>query len=340
VINMKTIHLSGLIIGLILAPIGCKENKGMFAPKLTAFPVGRFIIDFPEEAIISWGRQGYYEPGPFIKTFSAPTPNIVKEVMEKEAEALRTPHKCGGNQLEKIVEGHLPNNWFIYYWKSKLIKDKTIELKGYFWNCGQGFIFQNDAFYDQNDLQIRSHLLEKHFQDVRILRPGEIPTEPGFCFENAYFRGQPDREPNEHIAMHVRLPSHPDIFMRFSTDTSSSPGACLPNLLERNASNNKVLNFLTGIRELRAQHRTVGPYRGHEVVKRIREGNGKVGYTFMWECPGEPNSAEEPALLLEMMTGHGETPINSSLSRKDALALWDTILNSIRFRQPSAAAKE
>jgi hypothetical protein len=136
----------------------------------------------------------------------------------------------------------------------------------------------------------------------------------------------------------MEFPSHPDVFVRFCTDTVNEASANGRKLLER-AGKYSPLEWMIGVRRIRARERQVGPYQGQERVKRVRELNGKVGYTFMWEYMGQPNSATAPAMMLEMMTGYADPPVHSSLSGKQALALWDTMLDSIRYRVPETPTR-
>jgi len=317
-----------------------KGRKTVTQMPMTTLPVGRFLIDVPKEAEIDWGRQGFEWAGPFIQTFPVPTPELLKEALEAEADQWRVPHKEGGMQLEKIVVGNIPNSWFTYYWKDREIKFRNaVEVRGYFWNRGRGFVLNNDAENNSKGHMETSKLLEKYFHRIALRAPREIPVGPGFCFDHAYFQGEPARQPNEHIAMHITFPSNPDVYVRFCTDTVNEAGANGRKLLERVGASSP-LHALMGVRRLRGQERKVGPYQGQELVERVREANLTVGYTFMWEYQGQAESATAPSLMLEMFTGYGEPPVNSSLSRKQALALWDAILDSIRYRTPETPASE
>lgn len=179
----------------------------------------------------------------------------------------------------------------------------------------------------------RVKVLEADFARIRIRDNAEVPKEAGFCFDGAMFLGEPLPSPNEHIALHASFPSNPDVFVRFCTDTVH--GVPNDNLLDRNARTASCLDPVFGIRLVRARDRVVGGYHGQELVKRYRESNLKVGYSFRWEYPGRFGDAKAPILSLEMMTGHANPPVNSSLRLKDAMALWDTMLDSIRYREPT-----
>lgn len=297
-------------------------------------PVGRFLIDVPENAVISWGRQGFEIAGAFIDTFQIESPEILYDLMKEESNTYDISHELGGRQLEKLVKGNNDNSWFICYWEKINWKGKYIEIKGYFWKNGRAFIFKNNSENDPKAIDERIKLLEKLADRLFTRTPREIPKGPGFCIEEAYFQGGPSDDPSEHIAMHIRLPSHPDVFMRFTTDIVSWHVASSPGLRERNAESLERLMLLSGIRQLKADERQVGPYLGYEVIDRIREYNFTVGYSFMWEYSGVGKSAQSPALLFQMMTGEADPPVSSSLTRKEAFDLWDRMLNSIRYRVP------
>lgn len=82
---------------------------------IVTLPAGRFMINVPGDAEISWGRQGFEEAGPFIQTFSVPTPEIFKAALETEVNDLKVPHQEGGTQFEKIITGDIKDSWFMSY---------------------------------------------------------------------------------------------------------------------------------------------------------------------------------------------------------------------------------
>lgn len=322
-----------LIVGVYM--IISKSINGY--PKIASFssiPVGRFLIDIPENAIVSWGRQSYEMAGPFLETFPAENPGMLYQIVKKESDELDVPHALGGRQLEKLINGNSRNSWFICYWDNDQERGLLIRIKAFLWKEGQAYTFQNCSTFSDNDIDMTIKIIEDTFNKLHLRRPFEIPSGPGFCIENAYFPGEPSSDASEHIAIHIRIPSHPDVFMRFTTGTVSSFVANGPNLRDRNAQNRLLFGPLSGIRQLRATERQVGPYPGYEVMDRIREYNFKVGYSFMWEYPGVGNSAKSPSLLFQMMTGEADPPVSSSLTRKEAFELWDRMLNSIRYRVP------
>ena len=228
----------------------------------------------------------------------------------------------GGIQIIKSTRGKRPYVWFIFSWENTETKGRYIDLEGFFWTNNQGFATKVSSTPDPADMQARANELENYFHQIQMRAPLESPPEPGFCFRNAYFPGEPTKGSSEHISLHASFPSNPDVFIRFSTGTVGTAMAHSPNLVERfEHTSNRFLNELAGIRLLRLRPRMVGPYPGDVKVERIREGNRTVGYSFLWRCLGQADSAVMPKLELEMVTGHGDPPVNSSLRRRDAMAL-------------------
>jgi hypothetical protein len=282
-------------------------------------PAGRFLLELPAEACVRFGRQGFNEAGNFIQTLAVQGPEAAQAVLAAQAEALAVPHEEGGTRLEKVAAGRRPHTWFIYFWKDTAFKDEPLELNGYFWLDGLLFIFQNTCGADPAAMADRAALLESLFGQVRRRAPLEIPPGPGFCLREAYFPGPAARHSEEHIELLVSFPSRPGLSLRVCTDTVGEVIANYPPLLEREARGSLARRLHGAM--VRARERLVGPYPGHELVRRAG-----AGWRCTWECLGRPRNPLEPMLLLEMRTaeplGEGET-----------LGLWDAVLGSFRPRE-------
>jgi len=306
--------------------------------ELMTLPAGRFLNNVPKGAAISWGRQHIENLGPYMDVFQASDPKELKTIVDEEITKLRTPHNKGGLLIEKTITDAIKNSFLLYYWSSPSYKGDLIDLKCYLWKEGWGFYFKSEAHSNPVKIIHTIKTLAENFNNVFIRPPLEIPAEPGFCFENAFFKGEPTKDSNEHIALHLRFPAYPGVFIRLTTDCVGEP--YWDSLLTRHAKNKGNLKLVFGTRTLRAQERTVGPYHGEELIQRVRDGIGKVNYHFMWEYQGLADDAKSPALLLEMVTGHGTLFSQSKLSRQEAYALWEIVLESLRYRDPVPKASE
>lgn len=337
--KLTILFTSALTPILILKGRG-KQRVTFDLSKMDSIPAGRYILDLPVVSNLSWGRQGYQEAGPFIRSFKCPSFQDLSCHIHDRIIELRYLSSKGEYAIQSTITRKQQDSIYILY-NNRIIENiPYVDIDGFFWKQGYAFSFSSDAFGTPEDIQHRVDLLQRHFGNLVIREEREIPKERGFCIDHAFFRGDPSPDTSEHIALHANFQSHPDLFIRFTTNTLSRSTSGQARLLERNAAGRQNLTGLhAGIRELRSGDRQVRHLRGQEVVKRIRESNFTVGYTFMWECVGEPENALRPSISLQMVTGFGSPPRSSSLNRKEAFALWDRVLDSIRYRETEATFK-
>ena len=301
------------------------------AGRRLTMPVGRFLIDLPGGARAWFGRQGFNEAGSFIQSLPVRAAGTAKAMVVAQVEALEVPHEEGGTRLERVLEGHRPHSWFIYFWKDTAFKDEMLELNGYFWREGLLFIFRNSCRAEPAAMSRRAERLEAMFSQVRRRSPLEIPQGPGFCLQEAYFPGRAVRCSDEHIELLVKFPARPGLSMRFCTDTVGELITHYPPLLEREAKG-WFPRRLRGGERLRAGERPVGPFSGQELVQRVQAPDGGTGWNFTWECLGRPRDPLWPLLLLEMQARCGD-PGPGLLAEREAVRIWEGVLASLRRRE-------
>ncbi|MGZ7915831.1 T6SS immunity protein Tli4 family protein, partial [Pseudomonas aeruginosa] len=175
-------------------------------------------------------------------------------------------------------------------------------------------------------------------RNLRSRAPKEIPSEPGFCIDHAYIAG--DSFQVERFGVGVTFPEHPGARFEFR----SSTGAELNSLLERvDGFVQNMLSTFAGMETLRKGKHPVGSLPGEEYLVAGSD-KGQRGYTFMWEVQGKEESLTEPNLtaglaVLERSNENGKPPPPAFKSDKEALELWDTIVDSIRVRPTSSSPR-
>ncbi|MEN7531945.1 T6SS immunity protein Tli4 family protein, partial [Cupriavidus sp. DL-D2] len=77
----------------------------------------------------------------------------------------------------------------------------------------------------------------------------------------------------------------------------------------------------------------VGSIQADEILLASTQ-DGKRGYGFKWEAPGEEYSLAEPNLNALLRVGESAYTTNkeSFASDEEALELWDAVIDSIRLR--------
>ncbi|HHK2201102.1 TPA: T6SS immunity protein Tli4 family protein, partial [Pseudomonas aeruginosa] len=168
-------------------------------------------------------------------------------------------------------------------------------------------------------------------RNLRSRAPKEIPSGPGFCIDQAYIAG--DNFQDEEFGVGVTFPNHPGVDFEFRSLT----GAAQKNLLERvGGLMQELLSTFAGMETLRKGKHPVGSLPGEEYLVAGSD-KGQRGYTFMWEVQGKEESLTEPNLtaglaVLERSNENGKPPPPAFKSDKEALELWDAIVDSIRVR--------
>ena len=302
--------------------------------KLKPCAIGRFVVDLPEGAnILSW-KQEYKGAGP-IKVSEGVTIGQFETIVKQRADELRAaPHETGGNMFEQEDTLALPHCSEILYWDNDLLKQE-LECNAYFLLGNLMFKINPSTNPDSKSKNKMRMANEDIFRSIRLRSPDELPASPGFCFEGGIIT----RDINDRLKWHSELimvaiawKERPDVHFSFSAITN---GEMLdPPLLERM----KDAGSEPGEKKLRSGPCVVGSFHGEEDLTRVKEKNHTESHLFIWESEGVPNDPFNPQIRFDMTTGEGPNGSeNASLSDKDALKLWDAIVNSIRLRPTTPA---
>jgi hypothetical protein len=311
--------------------------------------VGRFLIDVPTEAIVTSGQIAVDHFR--ITNHGAETnAQFSARLALREGEINAKTNQAGRKNMERVDEVHhegVDGKIFVFgassthvYHGEKKVVYYGVELNGYAHVNGLTFSFiSND--YNPDKVGNLANLLKQ----LRPMKPGEIPTQPGFCLDGAFLDDPLKAEQNESIVMFAGLPGHEDLGIALSTIAGSTPG---PGLLERHRENRAgpyaFLNVLTST--LLEGKRTINGLAGEEFAFKARERNFTTGYAFDWETQGTEDDVLHPFVSLELQTGisprAGGEPVQSTLSEESLADLWRRMSSSLRLRpveQPAAIAE-
>jgi len=173
---------------------------------------------------------------------------------------------------------------------------------------------------------------EMYLNQVRYRSPTEIPIDPGFCFENGFVANDGKNAKPEHSSLSFSLKGHPDVSIVISSDTYFKQEK---SLLIRRKESGIEERFPGKIHKIREGKKEVNGMQGEEAITYFpSDDETGVAQNLVWETLGEVGNNLKPSIHLEISTGElvaGETGV-SSLSNKEAVALYDTILKSIRIR--------
>lgn len=310
--------------------------------------IGRFLIDMPDEAHIELTRPRI--SGFDISAYEEPVDEFTRRLADREKQIRDKADSRGGNRNLEIVRevrtaSGLIGKIFIH---GRSVTEGTrangLEIEHYRYEAitaeamvhGKGVSIDLAADdYDPDQVENLSRLVAQLVPNPE----NEIPSEPGFCINLAYFIDPLSAEQGEEAMMFARLPSHPDIDFLVTVAAGLKPDE--ETLLERTERTPAWLALAQRWRvaKVRAGRRTIAGLDGEELIRRVHEENDARVYSFWWEINGTEDNVYVPHFVFKMNTGKGEEgPVQSSLSEAAAIGLWDRILAGIRVR-PTAVPK-
>jgi len=318
------------------------EKVARMTRKMKTVCIGRFLIDLPDETRFELRAPRIH--GLDISSFDEPEADFRVRLAQREAKLRATPDRLGGDKNLETVREVKTDNGVVgkIFFHSRTVTEGTqangLELERYRYEGiaieamvhGDGVSFAlaaND--YNPDNIENLPRLVAKLVPNPH----NQIPTEPGFCIDRAWFRDPLTADQREEVMMSAQLPNHPDFEFLAIMAAGNKPTS--QSLIERTADSDAALSLGEKMRisNLRAAPRMIGGITGDEVVTRVAEMNDTVGYTFWWEVPGTADNVLVPHFVFQMSTGEGNNePVPTSLSEDAAMALWDKISSSIRLR--------
>ncbi|MFC5510275.1 T6SS immunity protein Tli4 family protein [Massilia jejuensis] len=319
-----------------------KDKVARMTQKMKTVCIGRFLIDLPDETRLELRRPRIH--GFDISSVDEQQADFQVRLARREAELRAAPDQFGGNRnLESVREVKTDNGVvgkiFVHGRKVtegtqanglalERYRDEGVAIEAMVHGQGTSFALAANN-YNPDNIDNLPRLVAKLVPNPR----NQIPTEPGFCIDRAWFRDPLTPHQREQVMMSAQLPSHPDI--EFLTILAAGNKPASQGLLERAAATQATSTLAEQwrISTLRAAPRTIGGVTGDELVKRVAEMNDTVGYSFWWEAGGTEDNVLAPHFVFKMTTGEGaDEPVPTSLSEDAAMALWDKISSSIRLR--------
>lgn len=315
---------STLTAWLAVALLGSLTLSGLVMAATNTYCFGRYLIDVSADAkLMSTGNN--YISDREIKSEKLSESLFEEKITEHEKEL----------KSQKSDYGYIYQNTMFKESNNKRIlitKQNAFDRVGYgldtYKRTTSGFVFSTaDRGFGDGEFNKILNEFEIYLNNVRYRPRAEIPTTPGFCFENGFIPDQGETGEGESAMLFFTLKSHPDIAIQVRSVVMSKS---TPSLLER--SHSGLLSLLDGTRTLRKGGRVINGVVGEELLVRSPRQDG-VAHKFRWETMGKPKSTLKPNLFVDLQTGYkpgGYT--TSSVSDKEAIAIFDQIVQSIRLR--------
>lgn len=291
--------------------------------KLLCF--GRYVLTAPLDSRLAFGRD--------FPTLPNQASNIEK-VMEAERAKILAGHKTA--EINYFGKGPAPSTWLIRSFGDKFAKELELESFRIYYVVGPHIFVGGDATAKSYNVTADSILQDavELASNLRARKPDEVPTDQGLCHEYGFTRVDGTRGPALSQAG-LHMAALPDVVFSVqsnqSQSTKGSNGYGLLKLInDRKRDAGSSYPRLTTLREGKKK---VHGWDGEESL--VREADGS--HDFEWMFIGETGNVARPALLqAAMFTKVASDRVGaaaaSSLDDEEAIALWDKLLEGLKFR--------
>jgi len=286
--------------------------------------MGRYLIDLPKVTKV---EAEYMTKGAKVNTLTGISFAQFLETVATRRQMLdNTPNNKGGSMLvdtDTIARDCIT----LVSWGSAVGRRVyNYETFQYLEEHRALYIFTARGNADGEQRIKAAEVQRSSYGELRYRAPMDIPIEEGFCInEGLITTSTPNRE--EYTAV-MRFAEYPDVVVVLESYVTNNPGDFSNRPSPFGLS---VANYFH-TKTLKNRSRTIGEAKGRERLTRSRmKKNGKAIYDFEWKTYGIAGSMEYPYMRLSLRTEDGS--VHSSFSNdKDALNLWEQILNSLRLR--------
>jgi hypothetical protein len=311
--------------------------------KTTCF--GRYALEIPAEAQLVWGSASFPSN---VEVFPGGL-DASKQRIEDDIAKLKEDDKTVDITYNRT--GPIENSWQIRYYPGRNAKSVGLYFFNTYINKGD-LTFVLGGAIEKGETEETAALREAmRAKSLRLRTADEIPTEPGYCIEHGFMSGTAYKD-QEMVNIGIMIPSFPDVSFSVSSNKNAY-GDYTPEEFEK--IQRPKLSLLARIKEaqddqgihypnrtvLREGKRNVQHWHGEESLIKRKDGT----HDFEWALVGTPKDVANPSeFSAQMFTKVEHNTVgaakSASLSDDEAVALWDKLLSSLKFRVKVPGAPE
>jgi len=293
--------------------------------KLLCF--GRYVLTVPVDSRLAFGRD-------------FPTlPNQAKDidkVIDAERVKILAAHKTA--EINYFGKGPAPNTWLIRSYMDDTARRLELEGFRFYYVVGPHIFLDSDATAKSQNITA-NFLLQDAVETAKNLRsrePDDVPTEQGLCHEFGFRRLDGSRG-NVLTQVGLHMAALPDVVFSVesnqtvNTKFAGNSDGLLKLIADRKREAGSRYPKLTTLREGR---KNVHGWNGEESLVRRADGTHDFEWMFIGENGGSvarPGNLDVTMHTKVMADRIGAAPA-SSLSDEEAIALWDKLLDGLKFR--------
>ena len=323
-----------LLATLALAMPAFAQSQGVpmkSAPQSRTYCLGRFLIDLPNDAEIV-AQTAEYRWDKIKVERQASSKAFQEMIAEKEKVLRETKHEKEPSLLKHISRSDDGNSVVTVFWETPKTA-YVYETEAFKWQKGSRYLLKGAAADDR--ALSKAEKMNRSLSELRYRDPKEIPAEPGFCVEQGFFAEEPAMPHYEYAYVHFRLKAHPDVIVTATTRmVMKDDHEGLLDRIDRKSKDAGLLELLNKIKVLRRGKHPAGDIPGEDYLQSIPTGETFSTHTFFWESIAQTKNLYAPEISVEFESGKVNIGGYSapSVTDKQAIELFDSIINSIRAR--------
>ena len=304
--------------------------------KLMCF--GRYAVELPEQ---TEQIMGFQQIAGGFKQFSMATYKEPGQLLQAEWAKAASESKTA-EIVTPITAGPVPGAKYFWFYDVGYAKRNDVRLLDGAIPIGprlylyEGMASKNERLSPEDLFRRMSDLM----RGMRAWDGASVPHEPGVCIDGAFIH-EPTHRFQEIMSSGFVFPSLPDVHFSVMSNKNASTEAengigllRSVQLAQRDAG---LLGLFGGYPYsfLRRGKRTLhGLWEGEEVLSRSTRDQA---LRFEWQLVGQRGNVARPAHLdVSLSTRVQDNRVgqarSSSLSDEQAVALWDRLLENIKFR--------
>jgi len=361
----STLQRGAIFAALLIALVSLAGNSRTYAYKETAVPepvklsprlrtlfektkilcFGRYAIEVPQEAQLIMGEVSFPST---VRVFLG---GIEKAKHRAEEKIAKMKWEDATAEITYNDVGPIEDSWQTRYFEDKYKKERNaLFFDTYISKAEMTFVLRDSIKQGETESTVIARQRARA-GSLRLRAADEVPTEPGVCIEHAFMAS--DRYDHQEMAnAGVYLPSFPDITFSIRSNKDAYADYDKAEFEQMKRDELSLLGRIKGAQDmqgalypkrdvLREGKRDVQHWKGEESLIRRPDGT----HDFEWAFVGTPTEVANPSSFSAAMftkvkhnlVGAAE---KASVSDDEAVAVWDKILSSLKFRVKVPGAPE
>ncbi|WP_353140824.1 T6SS immunity protein Tli4 family protein [Acinetobacter pragensis] len=306
-------------------------------PKKVCF--GRIEMTVPTETEVEYSNFNYngsnIEVDESIKTYEA----YQKLVNDKIQSLKSEPHETEGTLLKNDMNGPVQQQGrsvsHIIVFRANKYTIEAYEIYGYLYlRPGKMLILKSGA---SNDLLNESLADMQQTLKSIIIKSEKNETQAGLCWKEFFILDDMSKNtPFTGGYLHFSFPSYPRVRIDIAHRVRLESDVPLIELMRKNKNDlPEIVKVRMKIENLREHKKVINGLVGEEVLNHMSQrGYFERGFEDgAWQYLGDLNNDNDPYIKVDFESAelvHDDEPLISTVSQKNALQLYDFILNSVQ----------